>query len=139
MAYKGSTRCFKDGCKLDDNMGRDLLTPHVFPKPLPERELFHDLRVLGNEDTSIDATIASFRWVLDNGEGSPPEDAYKDPWLRTIYENDSENDSEIDRTSIDSCNSASEGSQEIGSSADGFMDLKAWIHQASSTVEEKDL
>jgi len=134
IAYKGSTWCFKDGCKLDANMGRDLVTPHVFPNPLPERELFHDLRVLDNEDTSIDATIASFRWVLDNGEGSPPEDAYKDPWLLTIYDNDSEDDG----TSVDSCSSTSEGSQEIRSNADGSMRLKAWIHQASSTVEEKD-
>ena len=42
------------------------------------------------------------------GEGSPPEDAYKDPWLRTIYDNDSEDDG----TSVDSCSSVSEGSQD---------------------------
>jgi len=104
-------------------MGRDLVTPHVFPNPLPERDSFLGARVLDNEDTSMDATIASFRWVLDNGEGSPLEDAYKDPWLRTIYDNDSEGD----ETSVDSCSSASEGSQEIESSADGSMELKAYV------------
>ena len=120
VTYNGSTWRFQDGCKLDANMGRDLVNPHVFPKPLSERELSHNLRILDNEDTSIDATIASFRWVLDNGEGSPPEDAYKDLWLRTIFENDSEGDG----TTVDSRSSTSEGSQEIGSSVDGSMELK---------------
>jgi len=78
MAYRGSTWCFKDGSKLDDNMGRDLVTPHVFSNLLLERDPFLGARVLDNEDTFMDATIASFRWVLDNGEGSPLEDAYKD-------------------------------------------------------------
>ena len=116
-------------------MKRDLLTSHVFSNLFLERELCHDLRVLGNEDTFIDATIASFRWVLNNGESSPLEDAYKDPWLRTIFKNDSK----FDETSIDSCSFVSKESQEIGSSVDDFMELKAWTHQASSTMEEKNL
>ena len=119
LTYKGSTWRFEDGCTLDANMGKDLVIPHVFPNRLPERELLHDLQIPDNEDTSIDATIASFRWVLDTGEGSPPEEAYKDLWLRTIFEKDSEGDG----TSVDIGSSASEGSQEIGSSVDGSMEL----------------
>lgn len=52
----------------------------------------HDLQFLDNEGTSIEATRASFRWVLDNGEGRPPEDAYKDVWLLGIGDEDSESD-----------------------------------------------
>lgn len=105
-------------------MRRDLLTSHIFSKSLLERELFHDLRVLDNEDTFINATIVSFRWVLNNEEGSSSKDAYKNSWLRIIYENDSKNDSKIDRTSIDNCSFASEESQKIESSVDDFMNLK---------------
>ena len=35
---------------------------------------------------------ASFRWVLDNGQGRPSEDAYKDVWLLGIGDEDSESD-----------------------------------------------
>lgn len=52
----------------------------------------HGLESFDNEDMSVDATIASFRWALDNGEGRPPEDAYKDRWLRNIDDADSEGD-----------------------------------------------
>lgn len=105
-------------------MRRDLLTSHVFSKFLLEWELFHDLRVLDNEDTFIDATIASFRWVLNNEESSSLKDVYKNSWLRIIYKNDSKNDSKIDRTSIVSCSFASEESQEIENNVNDFIKLK---------------
>ncbi|KAI4286748.1 MAG: hypothetical protein L6R35_003998 [Caloplaca aegaea] len=81
-------------CTLEDNLGRDMLIPHIFNNDLPpqEADFFRDLRFSDNEDTSVDATITSFRWVLDNGEGRPPEDAYKDQWLHSIDDADSDGD-----------------------------------------------
>ena len=35
---------------------------------------------------------ASFKWVLDNGQGMPSEDAYEDMWLLGIGDEDSERD-----------------------------------------------
>ena len=93
LAYEYSTWYFSNECTLRDNLGRGILTPHIFNDlSLQEAVSFRDLRSSDNEDTSIDATIASFRWVLDNGEGRPPEDAYKDRWLSTIDDTDSEDD-----------------------------------------------
>lgn len=61
MAYKDSTQCFKDESKLDDNIERDLMTSHVFSNFLLKLDSFLDARVLNNEDTFMNATIASFR------------------------------------------------------------------------------
>lgn len=81
-------------------MVRDSIITHVFPNPLPEAEPFSDLPPVGNEETSIDATVASFRWVLDNGEGTPLEDAYKDPWLHHLYDSESDGDGmSVDKSS----------------------------------------
>ena len=65
---------------LEDDLGRDLVIPYISKDRLSEDlSVSHDLPFLENEDTSIEATRALFRWVLDNSEGRPPEDAYKDP------------------------------------------------------------
>ena len=80
LAYKGSTWCFSNGLLLEDDLGRDSVIPYISKDRLSEDpSVSHDLPFLANEDTSIEATRASFRWVLDNSEGRPPEDAYKDP------------------------------------------------------------
>lgn len=85
--------CFSNGLVLEDDLGRDSLVPHIPKDRLSEDpDVSHDLQFLDNEDTSIEATRASFRWVLDNGEGRPPEDAYKDAWLLGIGDEDSESD-----------------------------------------------
>lgn len=85
-----------------------------------------------NEDTSIDATIAAFRWILDNGDGRPPEDVYNDQWLRNIDDADSEGDLYID-------SSASEGSQESGNSIGNAIECKAWVDRAPSAIGGKDV
>ncbi|KAL9062661.1 MAG: hypothetical protein Q9161_009772 [Pseudevernia consocians] len=93
LAYKGSTWCFSNGFVLEDDLGRDLVIPHISKDRLFEDpDVSHNLQFLDNEDTSIEATRASFRWVLDNGEGMPPEEAYKDAWLLGIGDEDSESD-----------------------------------------------
>lgn len=93
LAYKGSTWCFSNGLVLEDDLGRDSIIPHISRDRLSEDpDVSHDLQFLDNEDTSIEATRASFRWVLDNGEGRPSEGAYKDPWLLGIGDEDSESD-----------------------------------------------
>ena len=112
FAYKGSTWYFNNGSRLEHDLGRDAIIPHVFPDPLPEAKPFSDLPPVVNEELSIDATVASFRWVLDNGEGAPLEEAYKDPWLYHLYYNDSNSD----RMSVDSSSSAGKGSRGVGSS-----------------------
>ncbi|KAL9015507.1 MAG: hypothetical protein Q9185_007097 [Variospora sp. 1 TL-2023] len=107
LVYEFSTWYFSNECTLEDNLGRDMLIPHIFNNDLPpqEADFFRDLQFADNENTSVDATIASFRWVLDNGEGRPPEDAYKDQWLHNI--DDADSDSDMMSLYIDS--SASEG------------------------------
>ena len=69
---------------LEDDLGRDSIVPHISKDRLSENPNVSDLQYIDNEDTYIDATRASFRWVLDNSEGRPPEDAYKDAWLLGI-------------------------------------------------------
>ena len=72
----------------EDDLGRDSVIPHISKDRLSEDpSVSHDLPFLENEDSSIEATRASFRWVLDNGEGRPPEDIYKDPWLLELLLN----------------------------------------------------
>jgi len=63
------------------------MTSSVCQDPLSE--VSHDLYYLDNEDTSIEATRASFRWVLDNSERRPLEEAYKDPRLIASLDDDS--------------------------------------------------
>lgn len=93
LAYEGSTWCFSNGLVLEDDLGRDSVIPHIPEDRLSEDpNISHDLQLLDIEDASIEATRASFRWVLDNGEGRPPEDAYKDAWLLGIEDEDSESD-----------------------------------------------
>ncbi len=93
LAYEGSTWCFSNGLVLEDDLGRDSVVPHISKDRLSEdSNVSHDLQFLDSEDTSIEATRASFRWVLDNGEGRPPEEAYKDAWLLGIGDEDSESD-----------------------------------------------
>ncbi len=92
-------------------MGRNSVTPHASPNFLPGEEVSDNLRHLENQTTSIDATIFAFRWVLDNGEGRPAENAYEDPWLSPIYETDSE-DEEI---SNDSSSYTSEAQRKFNS------------------------
>ncbi|KAK3166967.1 hypothetical protein OEA41_010092 [Lepraria neglecta] len=134
LAYRGSTWCFSNERRLEDDLGRDMPTPHIFQTLRPqEGNIFHGLQFLGNEDTSIDATIASFRWVLDNGEGRPSEAAYKDPWLGSI------DDTEHDTMSLYSCSSASKGSQENRSSLDKSTGPIAWINQSSSMTGEREV
>lgn len=96
---------------LTHNLGRDAIIPHIFANPLPEAQPFPDLPLPSNEEKSIEATIAAFRWVPVNGEGAPLEQAYKDPWLQHLYNSDSDGDS----ISNHSCRSTGEGSQDIGS------------------------
>ena len=91
LAYAGLTWSFSNGLVLEDDLGRDSVVPHI-PKDRLYPDVSHDLQFLDNEDTSIEATRASFRWVLDNGEERPPEDAYKDAWLLGIGDEDSESD-----------------------------------------------
>ena len=78
---------------LGDDLGRDSVIPHISKDRLSEDpDVFHDLQTLDNKDTSIEATRASFRWVLDTGKGEPPEEAYKDAWLLGIEDEDLESD-----------------------------------------------
>lgn len=49
--------------------------------------------MLRNDDASFGATVTVFRWVMDNDEGVPPEDAYHDLWLLGINENSDSEDS----------------------------------------------
>lgn len=108
-----------------------MLTPNIFHNLLSqEADISHNLRFLDNEDTFNDATIASFRWVLNNEERRPPEDAYKDPWLSNIHDTDSEGDTMSD-------SSASEGSQENEISLNNFIKVEAWIDQAFSAMGGK--
>ena len=113
LAYEGSTWRFINGHVLEGDLGRDLVIPHI-PKDRLSEDLngSHDFQYPDNEDTSIEATRASFRWVLDNGEGRPPEDAYKDAWLRGIgdEDEDEDEDSESDQMSSYGRRSAGGGS-----------------------------
>jgi len=135
VAYQGSTWYFADGRLLEHDLGKDSVTPHVFPGPFLECEGLDHFRFVGNEETSIDATIASFRWVLDNGEGRPPEDAYTDRWLRCVYDSDSDDDA----ISVEGSSSASETSRDIGSSVESCMEPKAWIYRVSPKLKENDV
>lgn len=99
-----------------------MVTPHISQDPLSEEsDVSHDPQFLDNEDTSIEATRASFRWVLDNSEGRPPKEAYKDPWLLNIGDEDSESD----EMSSYNGSSASRGSRENRNSADSSTESKA--------------
>jgi hypothetical protein len=121
FTYEGSTWHYTNGSRLVHDGGRDSIIPHVFANPLLEAQPFPDLPPLDNEETSIDATIASFRWVLDNGEGTPLEDAYKDPWLHHLYDSDSDGDG----ISVDNCSSAGRGFRGIGTNVESCMDTKS--------------
>ena len=92
---------------LDSYLGRDSVIPHI-PKDRLSKDLniSHDLQYLDSEDTSIEATRASFRWVLNNGEEKSLEDLYKDAWLLGIKDEDSE----IDKISLYSGSFARGGS-----------------------------
>ena len=93
LAYKGLIWYFSNDLVLEDDLGRDTVIPHISRDRLSEGpDVFHNLQCLDSEDTFIEATRASFRWVLDNGEGRPPENAYKDAWLLGIGDEDSESD-----------------------------------------------
>ncbi len=68
-------------------------------------KVFHNVRIDRTSSLILSQT-SSDRWTRERGlkklnlsyllmvygEGSPLEDAYQDPWLRTIYDNDSEDD-----------------------------------------------
>lgn len=123
--YEGSTWHFTNGSKLENDLGRDSIVPHVFPDPLPMAEPYSDLPPVGNEETSMEATAASFRWVLDNGEGTPQEDAYEDPWLHHLYNDDSDGD----EMSVDSSSSIGKGSREIGSIGGSYIKIDSWVQK----------
>ena len=115
LAYEGSEWCFSNELALEGDLGRDIATPHISQdRPFGRPDVAPDLQFYGNESTSIEATRASFRWVLDNGEGKSPEEAYKDEWLLSIGDEDSESD----EISSYGGSSAGGGSQEKGNSAD---------------------
>jgi len=103
------------------------MTPHVCTDPLAEEETSDDIPSLVNQDTSIDATIASFRWVLDNGEGAPPEAAYTDPWLSHLYESDSEGEG----MSFHSISYNGEAQRQVGSSSGIGPDAGPRINEPS--------
>ncbi|KAL9123813.1 MAG: hypothetical protein Q9217_006796 [Psora testacea] len=134
MAYQGVTWYFCNGRKLEDDMGKDSIIPHVSPDSVVQGEVSHDVPSLDNEDTSLDATIASFRWVLDNGEGSPPEDAYKDPWLSHLYESGLEGDG----MSSDRSSYTGEAQRKVGSSIDSYLELGTRIRMDAASTEETD-
>lgn len=120
---------------LEDDLGRDKITPHIFRDGLLEESgVSHGLQNFDLEDTSVEATRALFRWVLDNGEGMPLEEAYKDPWLLNIGDEDSESDgmSSYPRISVGVEPEENEGS------ANSSGELAAWIDQASPAIEQKD-
>lgn len=115
---------------LEDDLGRDSVIPHISKDRLSEDpSVSHDLPFLENEDTSIEATRASFRWVLDNGKGRPPEDAFKDLWLLGIGDEDSESDKMSSYG--DSAGAESQNNENI---ADSSAESKGWIDQMSTII-----
>jgi len=70
---------------------------------------------LRDEDASFDATVSVFRWVLDNDEGIPSEDAYRDPWIRGICNNSDTDDS-------DTCEDESANNSTGGTPCNGNID-----------------
>ena len=135
IAYEGSTWCFSNNGILED-FGKGAISPHLFQTHLiEEREPFHSLQSLNSEEASIDATITSFRWVLDNGDGRPPENAYKDPWLSYIHETDSEPEEMSD---IDS-SSDGEGPRENANSANSSIAMDTWLNRTHTAVEGKEI
>lgn len=85
--------CFSNNLVLKDDLERDSLIPHIPKNRLSEDlDISHDLQFLDNKDTSIKATRASFRWVLNNDKERPQKDAYKNAWLLNIEDENSESD-----------------------------------------------
>ena len=114
---------------LEDNLGRDTVIPHISRDRLSEGpDVFHDLQYLESEDTFIGATRASFRRVLDNGEERPSEDAYKDAWLLSIEDEDSENDE------TSSYRDSSTGGESLNNEnrANSSTESKGWVDQISA-------
>lgn len=128
LAYEGLTWCFSNGLVLQDDLGRDSVVPHI-PKDCLSEDcgVSLDLQFLDSEDTSIEATRTSFRWILDNGEGRPPEDAYKHTWLLDIGDEDSESD---EMSSYDDPTGGRSSNHE--NSTDRTSKLKDWIDQMST-------
>ena len=107
---------------LEDDLGRDKITRHIFRDALLEESgVSHGLQNFDHEDTSVEATRALFRWVLDHGEGMPLEEVYKDPWLLNIGDEDSESDG----MSSYGCTSVGVESEENEGSANSSGELAA--------------
>ena len=105
----------------EDNPGRNSLIPPISKDRLSEDpDVFHDLQFLDKKDTSIEARRASFRRVLDNAKGNPPEEAYKDIWRLGIRDGDLK----IDEISSYGGSSTGGESQNNKNSANGFAKSK---------------
>ena len=134
LAYEGATWLFSDAIMLENDLGRDAVTPHVFKdRVFEESDVSHDIESLDNEGTSIDATVCAFTWVLVNGEGIPPEDVYKDSWLLGIADEDSENE---ERISGDDSSDVG-GSQGDGNRADYLAERKVRMGQDATVMDSK--
>lgn len=85
MTYEGTTWTFINGQSLGGDLGRNTITPQLNPDSqwskirAPSKLIYR-----GDQETSIEATITAFRWVLVSSEGKPLEAAYLDPWLHDI-------------------------------------------------------
>ena len=82
--------------------------------------------ILRNDNASFDATVAVFRWVMDNDEGTPPEGAYHDPWLLGINESSDIEDS----TCGDDCTSDSTNGR-IGKLS---YSIEKWVDSGNRSI-----
>ena len=100
--YEGVRWTFEDGHILEGDMGRHEIKQHVSPdKDWGTIEANQSLEYPGDQQTSMDATMTTFRWVLDTGEGKPLENPYNSPWLSEL-EYDSEESEKILSSEYDS-------------------------------------
>jgi hypothetical protein len=72
-----------------------------------------------DQEASQKASLDIFRWIMINGEGTPPEKVYKDEWVQF------EDDSDEETNALSDHNSASHVSDERQNG------LKEWLSQTT--------
>ncbi|OAT13227.1 hypothetical protein BDBG_08476 [Blastomyces gilchristii SLH14081] len=94
--------------RLDESSTAINMLDTVFPRKSPSQE------------ASQEASLDLFRWVMINGEGTPPEKIYRDEWLQLEDESDEETGMSDDK------NSASHASDEH------LKGLEEWLDQPTA-------
>jgi hypothetical protein len=129
--YTGCVWHFENGRTIEEKSSRNMISRELklHMEMGNETSVSHSL-VLRDDQISAIATKTVFRWVLDNGDGAPPEQVYKDPWIEDLVNGySSSSDAATDRDD----NAESAGSaMTISDQAKGMVE--SWIQDLDDST-----